>query len=207
MKRIVILILLSIMPIFILVCTKDKPPQPGTPENPRYYYPLQKDYSWRYIQLIKPGCTEIKDSFDLTILGANSRHSDVGYDRLWKGSDDTIFIYEKKDTLFEENVEHGVPIFKILVGPVRAGTFWKDAYYDYLIQGIEDVTLTINGETYKRCAKVVKTPRDPTPSKPDKIYEWWAPEKGEVKEVELDTLGICQRSIELRYFSPSGVFP
>jgi hypothetical protein len=206
MKQIIIFLLLSITLIFVFVCSKDKPVTPPIPENPGYYYPRQKDYAWRYIQLGRAGCDAIYDSFDLKILGTNRRHDDVGFDRYRVDINDTNFIFEKKDTLFLEKVGQSAPLLKILVGPIRAGTFWRDSHYDYLIQGFEDVTLTINGETYKRCAKIIKTPRNPTPSKPDKVYEWWVPGYGEVKEIE-DSLGICVRAKELRYFSPTGVFP
>ncbi len=211
MKQIIIFLLLAITLLFLFVFCEDKPTNPPPGENPGYYYPRQRDYGWRYIDLIKPGCQEIKDSFDYKIVGTNRRHGDVGFDRLWYhsgvSSADTYFIYLEGDTLFSENVEHGTPIYKILVGPIKAGTFWKDSYYDYLIQGFEDVTLTINGETYKRCAKIMKTPRNPTPTKPDRVYEWWIPGYGEVKEMEVDISGVCQKAKELRYFTKTGQFP
>lgn len=192
--------------VFVFVCTKDKPTKPPIPENPGYYYPRQKDYSWRYINL-GPGCDAdaIYDSFDLTILGASNRHGNVGFDRFRPDINDTNFIYEKADTLFLEKVGQGVPLFKILVGPIRAGTFWTDNYFEYLIQGFENVTLPISGVTYKRCAKIMKRNRNLT--KPNKIYEWWVPEFGKVKEIEVDSSSACVRGEELRYFSPSGVMP
>lgn len=207
MKQITIFFLLSIALLVLFVFCEDKPTNPPPGDDPGYYYPRQKDYGWRYIQLGSEGCDVISDSFDLTIVDRNVRHGDVGFDRLWEGSDDTIFIYEKADTLFEENVRHGVPHLKILVGPIKAETSWKDPSFYYLIQGFENVTLTINGETYKRCAKIIKTHRNPTPTKPDKIYEWWVPGYGEVKEIWVDTSGTCVWAKELRYFSKTGEFP
>ena len=207
MKRIALFFLISMALTFVFVCTKDKPVVPPWREDPAYYYPRQKDYSWRYIYLGK-GCTAsgIADSFDLTILGANTRHGDVGYDR-YRGADTNsiTFIFRKVDTLFAEQVGQTVPLDKILVGPIKAGTFWRDSHFEYLIQGFENVTLNINGETYKRCAKILKTNRNHPEY--NKFIEWWAPQYGKVKKIEVDTLGVCQSAEELRYFTKTGEFP
>ena len=207
MKQITILIILLITPLFVFVCTEDKPPKPRPCDAPECFYPRQKDYSWRYIRLSK-GCTAsaIADSFDLTILGANTRHGDVGYDR-FPGTDtnSSTFIFKKADTLFAEQVGQSVPFYKILVGPIKAGTYWTDSYFKYWIQAFENVTLEINGETYKNCAKIMKTYQNLT--KTNTVYEWWVPQYGLVKEIEVDTAGICQSAKELRYFSTEGVFP
>jgi hypothetical protein len=207
MKPIVISLLVSIGLLSLFVFCEDKPTNPPPSKNPGYYYPRQTNYGWRYIHLIKPECYEIHDSFDYKIVAQSVRHGDAGFDRLWVGSQDTFFLYIKADTLFEENVQHGWPIFKTLVGPIEAGTSWKDDYYYYLIQKFEDVTLKINDATYKGCAKIIKTPRNPSPSKPHEVDEWWVPGYGKIREMEVDTLGVCQNSYELRSFTTSGEFP
>jgi len=204
MKQIAILLLLSITLFFLFVFCGDKSTNPPNRDDPGYYYPRQPDYGWRYFH---EGWGLPSDTFDLKIVGRSVRHGNVGFDRLWVGRDDTIFIYLRSDTLFEENAGTGTPLFKILVGPIKTGTSWRDIHFYYQILEFEDVTLTINGETYKRCAKIMKTPRNPTPSKPDRIYEWWAPEYGEVKEMEVDTGDAIRYLKELLYFSKTGVFP
>jgi hypothetical protein len=207
MKRITILFILLIAPLFVLVFCKDKPPKPRPCDAPECYYPRQKEYSWRYINLTK-GCTAstIADSFDLTILGANTRHGDVGYDRFPDTDTNSItFIFKKADTLFAEQVGQTVPFYKILVGPIKAGTCWTDSYFQYWIQAFENVTLEINGETYKNCAKIMKKYQNPT--KTNTVYEWWTTQYGLVKEMEVDTSGNCQSAEELRSFSTGDVYP
>jgi hypothetical protein len=202
MKRIIGLFLLSIALIFAYC--EDKGENPVERDDPGYYYPRGEDYGWRYIDLAHH-CTSVHDSFDVKITGLNTRGDRTGYDRLWAGSDDTVFVYVKSDTLFEKNVEHGVPLYKVLVGPVKTGTFWKDDYFEYLILGLESVTLTMNGKTYKNAAKIMKTNRNP--GLPNTVYEWWVPEFGEVREIEVDTNDVCVRATELRYFTAHWVDP
>ncbi|MCK4428596.1 MAG: hypothetical protein KAW16_08950 [candidate division Zixibacteria bacterium] len=55
MKQIIIFLLLAITLLFLFVFCEDKPTNPPPGENPGYYYPRQRDYGWRYIDLIKPG--------------------------------------------------------------------------------------------------------------------------------------------------------
>jgi hypothetical protein len=211
MKQIIIFLLLSITLIFVFVCSKNKPTQPPYRDDPGYYYPRQKDYSWRYINLGGGAeCATIVDSFDLAILGTNTRDGYLGFDRFRSDNNDTNFIYQKADTLFAEMLGPGVPpppynMFKILVGPVKENTSWSDSNFDYSIQGFENVTLTINGVIFKKCAKIIKTNRNPT--KHNVIYEWWAPSYGKAKEMEEEPSGDCVRAEELRSFSKSGVFP
>ena len=207
MKQIVLFFLIFMALVFVFVCSKDKTTNPPPREDPGYYYPRQKDYSWRYINL-GPGCDAgaIHDSFDLTILRTTTRHGDVGFDRFRNADTSSItFLFVKADTLFAEEVGQSVPYLKILVGPIRAGTFWKDQNFEYLIQAFENVTLSITGVTYKGCAKILKTNRNHPEY--NKVIEWWVPGYGEVREREVDSLDVCQRATELRDFSPSGVFP
>lgn len=210
MKQIVIFVILSIALLVLFVYCEEKSTNPPPPDNPGHYYPMQKDYSWRYVQLGGEGCGVIADSFHHIILGTNKRDNEVGWDLGWyhlSEISDTSFIYEKGDTLFLKKVGQSVPRLKILVGPIKAGTSWKDSSFFYIIEGLEDITLTINGETYKRCAKIVKTFRNPSPTKPDKVYEWWVPGYGEVKEMEVDKSDTCTLAKELRHFSKTGEFP
>jgi hypothetical protein len=207
MKQIVIFFLLSITLIFVFVCSKNKPTEPLQPTDPLDYYPMQKDYSWRYIHL-SAGCdaNAIHDSFDLTILRANTRHGNAGYDRFRNTDTNSItFIFKKADTLFTEQVGQTVPFYKILVGPIKENTSWSDSNLNYLIQGFENVTLAINGVTYKRCAKIIKTNRNP--AKPNVTYEWWAPSYGKVKDMEAEPSGPCVQAEELRSFTTPGVIP
>jgi hypothetical protein len=206
MKQIVIFLLLSITLIFVFVCSKNKPTKPPYRDDPGYYYPRQEDYSWRYINL-GTGCDvdAIYDSFDLTILGTNTRDGYLGFDRFRSDNNDTNFIYQKADTLFLKKVGQSVPVLKILVGPIKENTSWNDSNFNYRIEGFENVTLTINGVIFKKCAKIMKTYRNPT--KHNVIYEWWAPSYGKAKEMEEEPSGDCVQAEELRSFTTSGVFP
>ena len=200
MKQIIGLFLLSITLMF--VCCEDKSTNSRPRDDPGYYYPRQETYGWRYFH---KGFNVPADTFDLVIIGTNRRHDDVGWDRLRKDIADTNFLYERADTLFLEKVGQSVPDLKILVGPIKAGAFWKDSNFEYLIQGFEACTLTINGETYKGCAKIMKTKG----SSSTIVYEWWAPGVGEVKEIEVDDdiVGFCRYTKELLYFDRDWVDP
>jgi hypothetical protein len=195
---------MSMALVFVFVCSKDKTTKPPPREDPGYYYPRQEKYRWVYAK----GCdaSASSDSSVYTILRATTRHGDVGFDRCWNADTSSIiFLFVKADTLFLEKVGQGVPLLKILVGPIRAGTYWRDQNFEYLIQGFENVTLTITGVTYNRCAKIIKTHFN-SPN-PNVTYEWWVPQYGLVKWIEVDTLDVCQSAEELRYFSTGGVFP
>ena len=207
MRQIIGLFLLSITLMF--VCCEDKSSNPLPLQHPGYYYPRQENSGWRYIDL-KLGCTAIHDSFDVKIVARSVRDGKTGFDRLryYNGVEDggIVFIYEQGDTLFEmRDVEHGRWLLKILVGPVKGGTSWKDDYVDYLVSGLENVTLTMNGVTYKNCAKIMKT--DPSPSQSNIVYEWWVPGYGKVREIEVNKDGTCLRAKELRYYDPVWVDP
>ena len=202
MKQVIIFLLLSIT-LFFVFC-EDKSTSPPNRDDPGYYYPRQTGYGWRYIELIKPGCYETHDSFDLEIVGIKTRDSNRGYDRLkyrrGVSSDDTVFIYVKGDAIIEESVKSGTKLY-VLVGPIEAGKSWKDGYWEYFIQRLENVTLTIDSSvTYKGCAKIMKRKSNST----TRIYEWWAPQFGKVREERRDANGVCQRAEELRYFTPTG---
>lgn len=206
MRRIIGLFLLSLALTFVYCEDKSADPQPR--DDAGYYYPRRENYGWRYIQLAG-GCTVVHDSFDVKIVARSVRDGRTGFDRLpyYNGVEgqDTVFIYEQGDTLFQKYAHSSVPLLKILVGPVKGGTSWKDDYFDYLISGLESVTLTMNGVTYKNCAKIMKT--DPSPHQPNIVYEWWVPGYGKVREIEVDPDDNCLRATELRYFDPEGLFP
>ena len=206
MKQIIIFLLLAITLILVFVYCEDKPTEPPTSDKPGYYYPRQTGYGWRYIQL-KLGCSEPGDSFDYKIVGANVRDGRAGYDRIFVYREvsrpDTYFVYQEGNAIFEKNVPDGTPILKVLAGPIKAGTSWEDGSWDCLILGLEDVTLTISGETYKGCAKILR--KKDTPLK--EVYEWWAPQYGKVKEMEVYQNGVCKYAKELRCFTKTGQFP
>ena len=196
MKQIIIFLLLSITLLFVFC--EDKSTSPPNRDDPGYYYPRQTGYDWRYIELIKPGCYETHDSFDIKIVCMKTRNGNRGYDRLkyrrGVSSDDTVFIYVKGDAIIEESVKDGKKLY-VLVGPIKAGTSWKDGYWEYFIQRLENVTLTIDSSvTYKGCAKIMKRKDNST----TRIYEWWAPQFGKVREERRDANGVCERAEELR---------
>jgi hypothetical protein len=203
-QTIIILILLAVLSSLFVYC-EDKATEPPISDKPGYYYPRNVGYGWRYINL-KLGCSEPGDSFDYKIVGTNVRDGRAGYDRICVYKEvvqaDTYFIFQEGNAIFEKNVPYGTPISKVLMGPIEKGTSWEDGSWDCTILGLEDVTLTISGETYKGCAKILRR-KDISATE---VYEWWAPQFGKVKETEWRD-DVCQKAKELRSFTKSGVFP
>jgi hypothetical protein len=203
-QTIIILILLTALFSLFVYC-EDKSTEPPISDKPGYYYPRNTGYGWRYINL-KLGCSEPGDSFDYKIVGANVRDGRAGYDRIRVYKEviqaDTYFIFQEGNAIFEKNVPDGTPISQVLMGPIKKGTSWEDGSWDCTILGLEDVTLTITGETYKGCAKILRK-KDTSPTE---VYEWWAPQFGKVKEMEVRN-DVCQKAKELRWFTKTGYFP
>ena len=206
MKQILVIFVTLLLFVFSFQCSeKNKPTGPDL-EDPNYYYPVNLDYKWTYVHL-NIGCVE-GDSFVITAIGRNERPEGPGWD-LVSSSGDTSFRYQLGDSIFyENNVTYppSSPSYKVLIRPVKAGTFWKDAFdFEYSIVGFEDLYSSIAGMTYQGCAKIRRTQS----GNPTVKYLWWAPQFGRVKEVEYafgDTLN-CLQGEELKRLDKSPINP
>ncbi|MGB2979895.1 MAG: hypothetical protein WBC77_01445, partial [Candidatus Zixiibacteriota bacterium] len=111
------------------------------------------------------------------------RHN--GWDLVSDGGG-TGFVYRVADTIFHwRDVGSTLPPYKLLVGPVKAGTNWTDRPrhdFEYLIAGIEDFYSPTANHTFKGCAKVKRIHPDLSEVK----YYWWAPAWGKVREADFE---------------------
>jgi len=205
MKRILVIFAILLIGLFAFNCGEKKKPTGPDLEDPNYYYPVNLDYKWTYVHL-DIGCVE-GDSFVITAIGRNHRSEGTGWDLVSSVGGDTSFRYQLGDTIFyENNVTYFSPSYKILIRPVKTGTFWKDAFdFEYSIVGFEDLYSYIAGMTYQGCAKIRRTRTGDSRVK----YLWWAPQYGRVKEVEYadgDTLN-CLQGEELKRLDKTQINP
>jgi hypothetical protein len=198
-KTLFILAILSLL-FFVFECAEDKKDNEEA-EDPGYYFPINYKYKWTYVRLNNQ-CAVSTDSFAIDDVARNTRNGVSGWDLISSGGGVT-FVYRKGDTIFAEDIGSTPLPSKILVGPIRAGTFWKDERgHEYSILGIEDVYSAAAGGTYQRCAKIKRI----NPGDPNVTYFWWAPQIGKVKRAEKDQ-SRCVSGEELRRLDKSPDFP
>jgi hypothetical protein len=190
--------------LFLFQCgQKDKPTNPEL-KNPSYYFPINFYYQWTYA-VLGYGCEATGDTFYITAVDKNTRPEGSGWD-LVSASGGTSFVYQQGDTIFhKKDVTSTLPAYKVLVGPMEEGTYWKDNSpysYEYSIVGFEDLYSDIAGGTWGGCAKVKRIAQGDTKVK----YFWWAPQVGRVKEAEYRS-GQCQQGEELKRLEKSPDFP
>lgn len=210
MSKIVVTILIALMFMTISQCGGKKPPTPPELTDPKYYFPINVDYMWLYVRL-GSNCIVTDDTIPILVPSKSDRYIEgsiqTGWDMVTLPGGDTSFAYQVSDTIFYVSniLQTTLPPYRILVGPVKAGTFWKDRSpynYDYSIVGFEDLYSPIAGETYSNCAKVRRTSPDS-----DKIkYYWWSTEFGKVKEVEYQSEQ-CLQGMELKYLDKTHIIP
>lgn len=199
MKQILVILTILLLLFFALQCGEEKKPTSPDLEDPGYYFPIGQDYKWIYASLGK-GCKATGDTFVITaetqnriIQGVNRK----GWDLVSLPSGGISFAYRVGDTIFyKKNIEDDLPPYKVLVGPIRKGTVWKDTSlygYDYRILGFEDLYSPIANDTYSGCAKVERT----ASGDPKIKYFWWTPLEGKVKEAVYQS-GECQQGEELK---------
>jgi hypothetical protein len=210
MRKITIIILTVLIFLAIFQCGGKKPPQPSELTDPKYYFVINVDYMWLYVR-IGPNCIVTDDTISITVPGKSDRYIEgikqTGWDMVTLPGGDTSFAYQVSDTIFylSSTQQTTLPPYRILVGPVQAGTFWKDRppyNYDYNIVGLEDVYSPIAGETYSKCAKVRRTSSDNNKIK----YYWWSTEFGKVKEIEYQSEQ-CLQGMELKYLDKTHIIP
>jgi len=203
MKR-VLVGLVVVLGIFLAIqsCDKKTPPKPNL-DDPGYYFPVNFEYKWTYV-LLNAQCQVSQDSFSVRVVDRNTRPEGSGWD-LVSATGGTTFVYHKGDTIFTLDVKGSPEPFRELVGPIKAGTFWKDVLrgWEYNITGFEDVTSGAGGVVYRGCARV----RRSSPGYSQKTDFWWAPQIGKVKRTETDLDGRCVSGEELRRLDKSPNFP
>ena len=209
MKQILVIFTILLLLSFAFQCSDEKKPNNPDLEDPSYYFPINFEYKWTYVSL-GPQCVPKPDSFVITAETKNNRTIDEisrsGWDLVTSPGGGTGFVYRVGDSIFyKKNVNDPVSPYKILVGPIQKGTFWKDHLphtYEYSIVGFEDLYSPIAGETYRGCAKVQRITSDDTKIK----YFWWAPQFGRVKEAEYQS-GQCLQGEELKRLDKSPYHP
>jgi hypothetical protein len=201
MKRILLILAMLAAAFCAFQCSEDKEKDPNT-EDPGYYFPINFKYNWTYL-LLNSGCAPGTDSFAINAVGKHTRPEGSGWDLVSTGGG-TTFVYRKGDTIFVKEIGSTPSPSKALVGPIKPGTYWKDARdHEYSILGFEDVQSAAAGGTYRGCAKVKRT----TPGQSEITYFWWAPQIGKVKRTQKNQSGQCVSGEELRRLDKSPDFP
>jgi hypothetical protein len=210
MRKIAIILLIVPILLSIFQCGGKKPPKPIELTDPKYYFVINVDYMWLYIR-IGPNCIVTNDTISITVPGKSDRYIEgikqTGWDLVTLPGGDTSFAYQVSDTiLYIPSIRQTIHPYRILVGPVQAGTFWKGRppydYYDYSIVGFEDVYSPVAGETYRGCAKVRRTSSGTN----NITYYWWSTEFGKVKEIEYHSEQ-CFQGMELKYLDKTHIIP
>ena len=177
------------------------------PENPGYYFPINFYYKWTYV-LVNYQCEVSDDSFAVSAASKNTRFlQEIGWESGWDivaSGGGTTFVYHKSDTIFTLDIGSTQLPTKVLVGPIRQGTFWRDSRgYEYVVGGVEDIYSDAAGGVYKGCARVRRTISGDS----KKTDVWWAPQVGKVKRVEITQGGQCVSGEELRRLDKHPDFP
>lgn len=210
MKQILAILAILLLLFFAFKCGEEKKPTNSDQEDPSYYFPINLYYKWIYASLGK-NCIATGDTFVITAETKKTRIIDgisqSGWDLvLSAGGKGTGFVYRVGDTIFYwKDVSYTLPPYKLLVGPIKEGTYWDDhpRYdFEYSIVGFEDLYSSIAGETYWGCAKIKRI----APDDPKMKYFWWAPQFGKVKEAVYQS-GECQQGEELKRLEKSPQFP
>lgn len=208
MKQILVIFVILLLLFLVFQCESKKKPTGPDLEDPNYYFPINLDYKWTYVDLIA-GCKVPGDSFAITAVNRSTRPEGSGYDLVSSRSEgDTSFVYQLGDSIFYiYNVESYLHPYKLLIRPIRDGTFWKDAYgYEYSIMGFEDLYSSIAGVTYRGCAKIRRILSGDT-----KVKDfWWAPQYGKVREANYIHSGdslYCEGAEELKRLDKSHIVP
>ncbi len=205
MKKILIIVAPLFLLVFAFQCGEKKPNNPQL-DSPSYFYPINLHYKWNYVLLNVQCLPSEEDSFALTVVDRKKRPEGSGWDIVTTAATGaTTFVYQIGDTMFSKDVRSTQPPYKILVGPVKEGTFWRDTFrgYEYHIVGFEDIYSPAAGGIYNGCAKVRRT----TSGDAKITYFWWAPQIGMVKREEKNQSGQCISGEELKRLDKSPDFP
>jgi hypothetical protein len=207
MKRMVLISILLSALFLAFACDEDKNDDIDR-QDPGYFFPINQKYKWTYVHL-NNACNVGSDSFSIETLSRRTRRDyfgslQSGWDLISSGQG-TTFVYRKSDSIFTNQVPITTFPSKVLVGPIKGGTYWKDAReYEYNILTIEDFYSQAAGGTYSGCAKIKRT----TKGSANISYYWWAPQIGNVRREErYQGSGGCISGEELKRLDKSPEFP
>jgi hypothetical protein len=203
MKKTLIAMMVVLVGFLIVQgCEKKKPFKPDL-TKPGYYFPINFQYKWTYVRL-NALCEVSDDSFYIAAKDRNTRPQGSGWD-LESAAGGITFVYQKGDTIFTLDINGSPEPFRQLVGPIQAGTFWRDVLrgWDYHITGFEDIYSPAAGGVYRGCARIRRTSSED----PKTTDFWWAPQIGLVKQTETGLDGKCVSGQELRRLDKSPDFP
>ena len=187
MKQILVIFVILLLLFLVFQCENKKKPTGPDLEDPNYYFPRNVDYKWTYVHL-SGGCTVPGDSSAITAVNRSTRPEGSGLNLVSsEAPNDTGFVYQLGDSIFYiYKVEPNSHPYKILIRPIRGGTFWKDRpphEFEYSVVGFEDFYSPVAGITYRRCAKIKRTAEGDNTIK----YYWWAPQFGKVRVADYDS--------------------
>ena len=161
MKQLLVIVAVLLIFSLALQCDKKKPNDIDF-EDPARFFPVNLEYTWTYA-LLGQGClASEKDTYVVTAQTKRTRIvegiSRNGWDlEVIAGGEGTGFVYRVADTIFYwRQVGSTLPPYKLLVGPVKAGTNWTDRPrhdFEYLIAGIEDFYSPTANHTFKKRRK------------------------------------------------------
>jgi hypothetical protein len=188
MKQLLVIVAALLLFSFVLHCDKKKPPDIDF-EDPGRFFPVNLEYTWTYA-LLGHDCQASEVTYVVRAQSKTTRMVEGISQNGWnleviEGGEGTGFVYQVRDTVFYwRDVQSSLPPYKVLVGPVKAGTFWRgrDLYgYEYLIVAIEDFYSATMNHTFSGCAKVKRISLDG-----EVKYYWWAPAWGRVREADFE---------------------
>ena len=190
MKQLLVIVAALLIFSLALQCDEKKPNDIDF-EDPARFFPINLEYAWTY-EILGQGCAPTGREFVVTAQAKKTREVEGVRHNGWdlvtvSDNPGTGFVYRIADTIFYwKDVQSTTLLpYKVLVGPVIAGTFWKgrDLYgFEYLIVGIEDFYSPTANHTFKGCAKVKRT----APNQSKVKYYWWAPAWGKVREADFE---------------------
>jgi hypothetical protein len=208
MRRFPVIIAFLLLFALVLQCDDDPPP-PIDFEDPGRYYLINQEYTWTYARLGLNCTVSEDDTFTVTAQKRSTRVVEGVSHNGWDivavtGGGGTGFVYRVADTIFfwaDVNLPQVLP-YKVLVGPIKDGTFWTDRPrhdYEYEIQGFEDYYSASANHTYEGCAKIKRT----TPGQTRVQYAWWAAPEAKVAEIYYESAQ-CKEGWQLkrRYTNP-----
>ena len=178
-------------------------------EDPGRYYLINQEYTWTYARLGLNCTVSEDDTFKITAQKRSTRVVEGVSQNGWDivavtDGGGTGFVYRVADTIFfwaDVNLPQVLP-YKVLVGPVKQGTFWSDRPrhdYEYEIQGFEDYYSASANHTYEGCAKIKRI----SPGQTRVQYTWWAAPEAKVAEIYYESAQ-CKEGWQLkrRYTNP-----